>query len=76
LARDRGWKKRIYARAKIPVYWIVNLVDMQIEVHADPTGPAEVPDYRQRDVYIPGDSVPVILDGQEIGKVEVTALLP
>lgn len=76
LARDRGPKKIIYARANIPVYWIVNLIDRQIEVHTDPTGPAEQPDYRQRQVYKPDESVPVVLDGKEICKLEVNALLP
>lgn len=76
LARDRGPKKRIYARAKIAVYWIVNLIDKQIEVHADPSGPAEQPDYRQKQIYKPGESVPVVLDGNEIGKIDVSAILP
>lgn len=76
LARDRGPKKRIYARARIPVYWIVNLIDRQIEVHTDPTGPAELPDYRQRQIFKPGESVPVVLDAKEVGTIEVNAILP
>jgi Uma2 family endonuclease len=38
LQRDRQ-KKRIYARAGFPVYWIVNIPDRQIEVHTQPSGP-------------------------------------
>jgi Uma2 family endonuclease len=76
LARDRGTKKRIYARASIATYWIVNLVDRQVEVHTDPTGPAAEPDYRQKPIFKPGDSIPVFLDGKEIGKVDVNAILP
>ncbi len=76
LARDRGVKKRIFARANIPVYWIVNLIDKQIEVHTAPTGPAEQPDYRQAQIYKPGEFVPVVLDGKEVGTVEVNAILP
>ena len=37
LAKDRGPKARLYAASKVPEYWIVNLVDRIIEVHADPT---------------------------------------
>src|SRR5262245_57943252 len=37
---DRTTKQRIYATAGIPTYWIVNLVDNQIEVYAQPA-PAE-----------------------------------
>jgi Uma2 family endonuclease len=33
LERDRVWKQRIYAEAKIPLYWIVNLVDHQLEIY-------------------------------------------
>ena len=33
LERDRGWKQRIYAESNIPLYWIVNLVNQQLEVY-------------------------------------------
>ena len=36
---DQTYKKRIYAAARIPVYWIINLVDLCVEVYTDPTGP-------------------------------------
>jgi Uma2 family endonuclease len=76
LRGDRGVKMRVYARAGIPVYWIVNLVDKQIEVYTDPTGPAEMPEYRQRQDYQPGDQVPVVIDGREVGRLAVSDLLP
>lgn len=76
LARDRGIKKRVYARARIPNYWIVNLVDKQIEVFADPTGPGKRPDFRDTQIYKPGDSIPLVLDGKEIAQIEVNDLLP
>jgi len=37
LAYDRTQKMALYARAAIPEYWILNLVDRQLEVHRDPT---------------------------------------
>jgi Uma2 family endonuclease len=76
LHHDRTFKKRVYARARIPVYWIVNLVDRQIEVYADPSGPGPDPDYRQHTDYRPGDQVPVVIDGREIGRLSVNDLLP
>ncbi len=36
LRQDRGQKRTAYARAGIPVYWIVNLVDRQVEVYTRP----------------------------------------
>lgn len=35
---DRTLKARIYARAGVPEYWIVNLRDRSLEVHRDPLG--------------------------------------
>ena len=42
LARDRQ-KCRLYARGNVKEYWIVNLVDRQIEVYSQPSGPSIAP---------------------------------
>ena len=76
LARDRGIKKRLYARAAIPVYWIFNLPERCVEVYTDPSGATETPDYGHRQVYGENDRVPVVLDGHEVGQLEVQAILP
>jgi Uma2 family endonuclease len=76
LRRDRGRKKRIYARAGVPVYWIVNLPDRRVEVYTGPSGLAETPDYGQRQEFGPSESVPVIIDGTEVGRLTVADLLP
>ena len=39
LAIARGLKAHAYARARIPEYWIVNLVDRGLEVYREPAGP-------------------------------------
>lgn len=36
LAFDREYKGSLYARARVPEYWIVNLVDRVLEVYRDP----------------------------------------
>jgi Uma2 family endonuclease len=38
VCRDRGWKQRIYARASVPEYWVVNLQDRCVEVFTRPSG--------------------------------------
>lgn len=76
LQRDRVDKGRIYARASIPQYWVVNLVDRQVEVYTDPTGPVSVPVYRRRQDFAAGTTVPLELDGQAVGTVSVDELLP
>src|SRR5215212_6010614 len=67
VSTDRGTKRRVYARANVAQYWIVNLVDRRVEVYTDPSGPGDDPAYRQQRDYGPGDEVPVLLDGQEVG---------
>jgi len=43
LAFDREHKGSLYARAHVPDYWIVNLVDRVLEVYRDPAPSAEAP---------------------------------
>jgi len=38
LETDRTEKRSIYAEARIPEYWIVNLVDKQVEIYREPSG--------------------------------------
>jgi len=76
LRQDRGTKKRIYARAGIAVYWIVNLKARQIEVYTDPASAAQPPDYRQRHNYGVSTTISVLLDGVEVGHLTMRDLLP
>jgi Uma2 family endonuclease len=76
LAHDRTSKKQIYARARVPVYWIINLPESRLEVYTDPTGPSEQPDYRQRQDFGPADEVPVVIEDREVGRLAVRDLLP
>jgi Uma2 family endonuclease len=78
LASDRKLKARIYAAAGIPEYWIVNLVDRQVEVYTDPR-PAhgeEPPAYAGKKVYSAADRVPVSLLGQPLGDLAAAEFLP
>jgi Uma2 family endonuclease len=75
IAEDRIVKGRIYARAFVPVYWLVNLQDYRIEVYTEPrTG--RRPRYSARQDYGPGDVVPLIIDGREVARISVRKLLP
>jgi len=72
LERDQGRKFLAYAKGGIPVYWIVNLVDSQVEVYSDPASDG----YRTRHDYKPGQNVPVVVGGREIGRIAVADILP
>jgi len=76
LQRDRTVKKRIYARAGISIYWIVNLVEEQVEVYSQPLVEVEQPDYSQRLDFGRSAVIPIIIEGREIGAIAVDALLP
>jgi hypothetical protein len=76
LARDQSIKKRIYARAGIPIYWVLNLPDRRLEVYSDPSGPCDSPDYRQHADYALSAEVPLMLDGRLAGRIAVAELLP
>jgi Uma2 family endonuclease len=76
LERDRGMKKRLYAQAAIPVYWVINLAERQCEVYTQPSGPTDGPDYRVRQDYKLGGEVTVTVAGQEVGRLSVGEVLP
>lgn len=75
LARDRDLKGRVYARAGVSVYWVVNLVDQVVEVYTDPTGPTAAPAYRTRRDHIAGDPIPLLLPGSPALAVDPKAFL-
>jgi Uma2 family endonuclease len=75
LADDRQRKGRVYARARLPVYWIVNLRDRIVEVYTDPKG-GRAAGYTTRRDHGPEESVPVIIAGRKLGAIAVSELLP
>lgn len=72
LSQDRGPKLSAYAAGGIPVYWIVSLVDRQIELY---TGPSQT-GYRSRVNFKPGQHVPVTIGGQSLQPIAVDDILP
>jgi hypothetical protein len=60
----------------LPYYWTVNLVDRCIEVYTDPDSAATSPRYQTRTDNRPGDTLPLVLDGQVVASLPVIDLLP
>jgi hypothetical protein len=75
LALDRGIKRTGYARNRLPVYWIVNLVESHVEVYTDPKA-GRSPGYRRRQDYGPDAAVPLVLEGRVVAHLPVRELLP
>jgi hypothetical protein len=76
LLENRKAKAELYARAALPIYWIVNLVDRRVEVYSDPAPSDRLPAYRRRQDYNVGEQVPLVLSGEHLPAVPVDLLLP
>jgi hypothetical protein len=74
LAPDRNVVLRTFAIAGVPAYWIVNIPGRRIEVYTGPTGPSASPGYETAVVYVRGQDTPVVLDGQVVGHIAVSAI--
>ncbi len=74
---DHVDKFTAYARAGVPVYWIVNAVSRTVEVCSRPMaldgGSAT---YRDRVTLREDEAVEVIIDGQSRGEVRISELFP
>ena len=72
LGQDRGQKLSASARGGIPVYWIVNLIDRQLEVYSRPGKNG----YRSHKTFGTGEQVHVVIGGQKLPAIAVDSLLP
>jgi len=70
---DRTTKLRLYANARIGNYWIVNLVDQQIEVYGNPQ-PANG-SYADRTDYLPGQTIKLMLGDNATVEIAVAEVL-
>jgi len=82
LNQARVEKMSAYARAGIPVYWIINLTRTgripragsgRVEVYTRPT---RTRGYRDHVEYKSRDQVPVVIDRREVGRIAVANILP
>lgn len=75
LLEDRRYKGTLYARAKLPEFWLINLVEGRVEVFAQPKG-GRSPSFGSQHDYLRGEAVPFTLDGKEIARLPVADLCP
>jgi Uma2 family endonuclease len=69
---DRQDMARVYSTASIAIYWIINLVELQVEVYSDPGSSG----YGSTQILKPAETVPVVIDGVSVGQIAVSELLP
>jgi Uma2 family endonuclease len=70
---DRNVKAQAYARARLPIYWIVNLVELHVEVYSQPRS-GKTPTYRGQERFGVEYDVPVVVAGREAGRFPVRHL--
>jgi Uma2 family endonuclease len=76
LSYDRGSKMRDYARNGIVCYWIINVKGRQIEVYTEPSGPTHQPNFRSKQIFKSGQSVPIRLGGRNYKPIMVDQIFP
>jgi Uma2 family endonuclease len=69
---DRGEKLAAFAIGEIPVYWIINLIDRQVEVYSNPLQGR----YQSSQVFRPGQTMTLAIDGEKAGRIAVAKFLP
>jgi Putative restriction endonuclease len=74
LDHDRTEKARMYARAHIPIYWIVNLPEERVEVYTEPRY-GRRPSYRRREDFTPPLKLPLVIEGREVARIDLHEIL-
>jgi hypothetical protein len=64
-----------YARALVPVYWGVDVLGRRILVHTEPRVVEGRGEYARVETYRPGQSLPLVLDGQQVARIPFDELL-
>jgi Uma2 family endonuclease len=75
LANDRNLNRKLYARAGIACYWIVNVEERQIEVFKGPSGRVAMPDYHEKQSIAEGEQAVIVLGAQSL-ELPVSEILP
>jgi Uma2 family endonuclease len=68
---DRRYKGELYAREKVPEFWLINLVARKVEVYTKPRGGK----YQKKVEFTEKQTVPLILDGVKIAPIPVRELM-
>jgi Uma2 family endonuclease len=74
LARDR-LKRRMYARAGIAAYWIVNLIDSTLEVYTHPNAITDQPEFQSEQILDCRQNVELLIPGCQPLSVAVSDLV-
>jgi hypothetical protein len=73
---ERNKRLRRYAEVGIPVYWQVGATDRRVTVYRLPGGSGAGASYSASESYGSNESVPINIDGTEVGRANVADFFP
>jgi hypothetical protein len=73
---EQDKRHRRYAEVGIPIYWQVGAEDRAVVAWRQPSGSGEAAAYTVEESYAPGDSIPILLDGVDLGLAAVADFFP
>jgi Uma2 family endonuclease len=69
-------KLSLYASAGVPSYWVVDVDGRKVAVHSEPMSQGPGGAFARLETFAEGASIPVVLDGHEVGRIPVREFLP
>ncbi|QEH35619.1 hypothetical protein OJF2_41720 [Aquisphaera giovannonii] len=75
LREDLTSALELYARALIPVYWVVDVPSKRILVHSGPRVVDGRGAYTRVEIFHAGDAIPFVLDGREVARIPFDEIL-
>jgi Uma2 family endonuclease len=75
LKTDLSDSLEAYARAGIPVYWVVDVAGKRVLVHSEPATIENRGRYGKVEIFGPGGQVPLMLDGFKAAEIPFDAIM-
>lgn len=75
LREDLSTALELYARAMIPVYWVLDVPGRPVLIHHEPRAVEGRGAYTRVEILHAGESLPIVLDGREASRVPVEEIL-
>jgi Uma2 family endonuclease len=75
LRDDLTTRMEQYARALIPVYWVIDVLGRRILAHSEPRVVEGHGIYGRVEPFGPGQALPLVLDGREVARIPFDELL-
>ncbi|MBI1325170.1 hypothetical protein GC170_18555 [bacterium] len=75
LKSDLSDSLEAYARAGIPVYWVVDVAGRRVFVHSEPATIENRGQYGKVEIIGPGGQIPLVLDGEKLAEIPFDSIM-